>query len=233
MATFDDAALSKLTAKIDNKLAESRRIAPGSGPRIEPGNKKRKQATDRAPPEPLPNKRSRNEEKRGRKPADQGYPAKSNKGTQNTKDTKAKNTIGSDVEVLLNEIKALGGSEEDLRLVENIDSGDEDGDLAGNDKDLGDELRTELAQFAAGLGFENVTADFTCAESESEELGDELQDEGSDDVGDGALVLDNSERAVASLPPDSEDKSRGSFKGKTVSKILAIPTVPEATEKLY
>ena len=231
MATFDDAALFKLTAKIDNKLAESRRNTPSNGTRneLEPGNKKRKQAPDRGviTTEPLPKKRSRKEEKRERKPADKGHPPKPNKVIR---DTKTKNTVGSDAQVLLSEIKALGGSEEDLRLVENVDSDEEVGDSIGNEKDPGDKLRVELARFAAGLGFEKVVSDFTAASSESEGLDGELQDEGSDDIGAGPSVIhDDSHRTTASLPPGPDKKSPESFKGNTVSKVLTVTVAVEAT----
>ncbi len=236
MATFDDAALNKLTAKIDNKLAGPRFKTGGNESTKEYSNKKRKQISDRdvgfsGPPS---SKRSRNE---GIKSKDKGNDTTSKTG--NKTKTKAKNLVGSNIDILLDEIKALGGSEEDLRLVENIDSGDEDvfedrNDVTEKGKDADDKLRAELAQFAAGLGFENVAPDFAAAETESEaqeeeSLGEEI--ERIEDGVDGKSRGDRSDnrsnnrsnRAAASSATDLGGKSRGVFKGKTVSKLLIAP----------
>lgn len=67
---------------------------------------------------------------------------------------------------LLDEIKALGGDESDLKLIEDVASeseqegGSEQGDQA---------LQKELTIFAKGLGFENFTSDAQASEEEEED----------------------------------------------------------------
>lgn len=211
MATFDEAALSKLTAKIDTKLAEPQSKVGGNASKKENSNKKRKQTTDRdaEPLKPPPNKRSRNE---GKTSKDKPVTTKPQKTSANAK---TKKPVDQDINVLLDEIKALGGSEEDLRLVEDIDSDEED--VVGNEQDADAKLRAELARFAAGLGFEKVAPDFAAAESEPEEQEDESRDEANVGEDNTAVHENNSVQAAASAP-DLNGRSRSLFKGKTVSK---------------
>ncbi|RYP24269.1 hypothetical protein DL767_008640 [Monosporascus sp. MG133] len=217
MATFDQTALSKLTTKIDSKLALSQTKAGGSGSRKEYGNKKRKQSSDRdAHSADTPrNKRSRDERKRRK---DEGNPTKSKTASSGT----TKNSSGFDIDVLLGEIKALGGSEEDLKLIENIESDDngvfdERNDVNAMGTDADGKLRAELARFAAGLGFEELAPDFAATESESEVQGDESQagDEG-DVQGHSNNESDPADQPVASSASNLGAKSRGPFKGKTL-----------------
>lgn len=256
MATFDDAALSKLTAKIDNKLAESqresqRKTAAGET-KNENGNKKRKQTSDHdaASSEPPSNKRSRNDQKKGRNVKEKkGNPPKSTTGGGHDDKAKAKanakgnakNSTTSDLEFLLNEIKALGGSEDDLKLVENVDSDEETGDLSAKENAPDEKLRAELAQFAAGLGFEKVAPEFVAAESESESESE--SEEPEDEPQEGEEIDDDSEDVpvdhddhqqpeAGSSPSDLDDKSRSIFKGKTVSKILYLYTATVTTQPI-
>ncbi|RYP57354.1 hypothetical protein DL770_010687 [Monosporascus sp. CRB-9-2] len=219
MATFDQAALSILTTKIDSKLAQSQTGAggSGSGSRKEYGNKKRKQSSDRHShsADPPPNKRSRDERKRWKA---EGNPTKSKTPSSGT----TKNSSGFDIDVLLGEIKALGGSEEDLKLIENIDS-DDDGvfderkDVSATGNDADGKLRAELARFAAGLGFEELAPDFAATESESEVQGDKSQAEDEDDVqGHSNNESDLADQPVASSASNLDAKSRGPSKGKTI-----------------
>ncbi|RYP65553.1 hypothetical protein DL771_008251 [Monosporascus sp. 5C6A] len=217
MATFDRAALSKLTTKIDSKLAHSQTKAGGDGSRKEYGNKKRKQSSDREPysAEPPPNKRSRDEQKGWKC---EGNPTKSETASSGI----MKNSSGFDIDVLLGEIKALGGSEEDLKLIENIES-DDDGvfhernDVSATGNGADSKLRVELARFAAGLGFEELAPDCAAAESESEVEGDESQAEDEDDVqGHSNNESDLADQLVASSASNLDAKSRRPSKGKTI-----------------
>ncbi|RYO98026.1 hypothetical protein DL766_006393 [Monosporascus sp. MC13-8B] len=214
MATFDQAALSKLTAKIDSKLAQSQTKAGGSGK--EHGNKKRKRSHDgdSHTADPPPNKRSGDERRRWK---NGGNSTKSNMASSGI----TKNSLGFDNDVLLGEIKALGGSEEDLKLIENIES-DDDGvfvernDLSATGNHADSKLRTELARFAAGLGFEKLAPDFAAAESESEVQGDESQAEDEEDVeGDSNNESGLASQPIASSASNLDAKSRGLSKGKT------------------
>lgn len=108
---------------------------------------------------------------------------------------------------LLEEIKALGGNEDDLALVANIDSDaeEEEEELQelGTDAALDDGLKNELAKFASSLGFENVPAEDAETESEEEPL--------------------ESEDEVDELPPPpKQEPSKGKNSGKLVSKDLSF-----------
>ncbi|RYP15808.1 hypothetical protein DL765_005477 [Monosporascus sp. GIB2] len=216
MTTFDRAALSKLTAKIDSKLAQSQTKAGGSGSRKGHGNKKRKQSHDRDShsTDPPPNKRSRDERRRRK---DGGKSTKSNMVSSGT----TKNSSDIDIDVLLGEIKALGGSEEDLKLIENIES-DDDGvfeernDLSATGDHADSKLRAELARFAAGLGFEKLAPDFAAAESESEAQGDERQAEDEEDMqGDSNNESGLVSQPLASSASNLDAKSQSLSKRKT------------------
>ncbi|RYP08059.1 hypothetical protein DL764_002136 [Monosporascus ibericus] len=217
MATFDQAALSKLTTKIDSKLAQSQTKAGGSGNRKEYGKKKRKQSSDQgshSADAPV-NKRSRYERKRWN---DEGNPTTPKTASSGT----TKNSSGVDIDVLLGEIKALGGSEEDLKLIENIES-DDDGvfdernDVSATGNGADGKLRAELARFAAGLGFEELAPDFAATESEPEVQGGESQAEDDDDVeGHSNNESDLADQPVASSSSNLDAKTRGPSKGKTI-----------------
>ncbi|KAI0593430.1 CBF/Mak21 family-domain-containing protein [Biscogniauxia sp. FL1348] len=170
MAAFDDAALSKLTAKIEGKLADSKKTDGKKGK----GKRKLDQTTDQTQPPP----KKRNYEGHQNAKQNGKWNGKQD-GKQNTRPkTKAK---AQDVaqsthsDVLLNEIRELGGDEEDYKLLADIDSDDDAlNDQQGN-KNADKDLHAELAKFAAGLGFENVHPD-----SETEEL-DADSDAANDD----------------------------------------------------
>ncbi|KAI8958766.1 CBF-domain-containing protein [Daldinia sp. FL1419] len=158
MATFDEAALSKLTAKIDSQLAESKK-APG---KKDQGKRKHDQIGDsvQSPPnkrknipKPSDNNNHRNP-KKPQKPAGPPKEASSN--------------------ALLDEIRALGGDEEDLKLIEGVNSEDEESGNVKSKKSADKDLRAELAKFAAGLGFDDVKP-----ESDEEEA-DEVEEEGKE-----------------------------------------------------
>ncbi|KAI2622957.1 CBF-domain-containing protein [Hypomontagnella submonticulosa] len=172
MATFNDAALSKLTAKIDSKLAESKK----NHGKKEQGKRKRDQTVDTA--QAPPNKRKNTSKSNDKKNNNSPQPKKTSKPSTNSGK--------ADLSVLLDEIKALGGDEEDLKLVEDIDSEDEQLNNEKGKKNADKVLRAELAKFAAGLGFDDVRP-----EPEAEEANDDMNeadgvdgDEAEDDEND-------------------------------------------------
>ncbi|KAI1764038.1 CBF-domain-containing protein [Hypoxylon sp. FL1150] len=168
MATFDDAALSKLTAKIESKLTEPKKNQGKKDQgrkdqgKKDQGKRKRDQTTETV--QPPPNKRNNTSKPNG-----------------NKSDAKAKNLKPNGAPVkdtsntLLDEIRALGGDEEDLKLVEDVDSEDEGLHNEKEKKNADKDLRAELAKFAAGLGFDNVQP-----ESGTEESDDDIN--GADDA---------------------------------------------------
>lgn len=198
MASFDDAALSKLTAKIENKLAEPKK----NQGKKDQGKRKRDQTAD--PVQPPPNKR-----KNLSKPNGSKNNAKSK--TQKTQKSNAAPETDSS-NALLDEIRALGGDEEDLKLVEDVNSEDEGLNNEKGKKNADKGLRAELAKFAAGLGFDDVRP-----EPETEE---------SDHDVDNANDIDGDEDDVESTDgsdtpgKDIAEKPIRNPKMKTVSKRL-------------
>ncbi|KAI5919505.1 CBF/Mak21 family-domain-containing protein [Camillea tinctor] len=209
MATFDDAALSKLTAKIEGKLAESKKTDKKGK-----GKRKLDQTTDHTQPPP----KKRNFEGQGGK-----QNGKQN-GQQNGKHSprpkpKAKANVKPNAQgapqptssdVLLNEIKELGGDEEDYKLLADIDSDDDALNDQQDNKNADKSLRAELAKFAAGLGFENVQPD-----SEIEEPDAEI-DEGGSDGSDNDDPNDESGRESAAPEDETDKKPLRDPKRKTI-----------------
>lgn len=172
MATsgFNDAALAKLTAKLDDKLSK---VAPKSQPTqrqpasstSKPANdqrspdKKRKQSNDYAQGRASSaSKRSRHEgqpenkattktQHRRRSPA-------STKRDQRPVADGSEPPMPKTDNVLLEEILALGGNKDDLDLVGDADSDDDAPAAASGNTDKN--LHAELAQFAAALGFDKI-----------------------------------------------------------------------------
>lgn len=70
---------------------------------------------------------------------------------------------------LLEDIKALGGDENDLELVIGIDSDAEEGVGKSGDRPLDDSFKSELAKFASALGFDQARAELDDESSANEE----------------------------------------------------------------
>lgn len=210
MATFNDAALSKLTAKIDSKLAESKKTKG----KDDTGKRKREQTADTA--QPPPKKRNAPKSKPNSKPGSKPS-SKPNGDNAKSKPRKERTSEAASVDVLLQEIKALGGDEDDLKLVGDIDSDDEEINNH-KEKNADKSLRAELAKFAAGLGFEKVNPESTIEESEAnvdEPVSDEVDEEGDEDEDD----HQSSEGSSAPVQ-DTDEKPLRDPKRKTVSKPL-------------
>ncbi|KAI1375579.1 CBF-domain-containing protein [Hypoxylon crocopeplum] len=191
MATFDDTALSKLTAKIEGKLSESKK----SQGKKDQGKRKRDQTADsvQQPPNKKKNTAKLNGNKNNNaKPKSQEPTASAGKANSKT---------------LLDEIKALGGDEEDLKLVGDVDSEDEELSNEKSKKNADKGLQAELAKFAAGLGFDNVRP-----ESGAEDSDDNMEEVDVIDE-DEAQNEDDDESASE---PDAAEKPMRDPKRKTI-----------------
>lgn len=113
-------------------------------------------------------------------------------------------------DVLLAEIKALGGDEKDLELIEGIDSDEEeeDGRQPNGKRSKADEhtidkgLKAELAAMSKELGFANLQPI-----DESEDEADEAEASGDDDQGDEEdeeVNFDDQESSVVEEKPSKE-----------------------------
>lgn len=196
---FDEAALSKLTAKIDTELSK-----PKAAPK--PQKQKQKQKDER----PAKRKRNEDDSTKDANPKKKQAQETSN-GSAKPKKTKAPKEKKAD---LLEEIKLLGGDEADLDLVAGIDSDAEEGQGTKSSKtastDMDKKLKNELAKFAAGLGFEKVRDEDGATDDEIEQAqngepeAEEWEDEPEEEV----------EEKVA--PPAEKSQGR-SAAGKLVS----------------
>ncbi|KAF4464643.1 Ribosome biogenesis MAK21 [Fusarium albosuccineum] len=100
-----------------------------------------------------------------------------------------------DNDALLEEIKALGGDERDLELIQDIDSDDEDQGFAQDSKAVDKGLKDELAAFSKQLGFAEVEMSEASDQDEEDDDGAEEEEEDDEDEGEG----DDSE------PEEAED----------------------------
>ncbi|KAH8662923.1 CBF/Mak21 family-domain-containing protein [Tricladium varicosporioides] len=173
--SFDDQALSALTAKIEQGLANGKtpeKVADA------PNKKEKKRKSENRPNVPQQqSKANESEPARGTKRDSSGN-AKMNGKTkgQNKKESMKIATSDDARSILLQEILALGGTEEDLDLVANATSDEEDNTTTSTPQ-LDKALQKELAKFVAGLGIEGQTG-VDAIESDEEEDGHEETIEG-------------------------------------------------------
>lgn len=183
---FDEAALEKLTSRIDDSLSKG-------------DQQKRKK--------PHTTEVTAQDRKRQRKSSDNT--SKQGKGSVN------------ETELLLAEIKALGGDEDDLDLIQNAESEDE---VVGQDvkkHPIDRSLKAELAKLSKELGF----ADYQPSEAseaeteEEEEEGDENDDGNEDGSGLGDEDEDEEEEIEDEEEPNGVDiKSSGKDKAEAQAK---------------
>jgi len=191
---FDDAALSQLTQKIDRTLP-----SPGL-----PAKRKRpKGSDDSTAPDPLQDRPEHTKRpKRAREPV-------GNQAKPSSKD------------VLLEEIRALGGDEDDYELVANLDSDNEEGQAAPapkrpQDVTVDESLQRELAKFASSLGFQNLPKEDDADTDAGEEFEPEPRQKEKEKPSRG-------EKEIA-LPEKSAPKSSGKL--VSTRSAFAVP-VPE------
>ncbi|KAI1755635.1 CBF-domain-containing protein [Xylaria castorea] len=254
MASFDEVALSKLTAKLDSKLAEakkpetkstkSKRKLDQSTDSAQPPAKKRNQQgkpdhLQHGKPNGKPNGKSKpnphtrpNAQARDRQSNTKpnGKPnTQSRDSRPRSQDKKHQTSQPGNENVLLDEIKALGGNDEDFKLVGDIDSDDEAVNNQTGSRDADKLLRAELASFAAGLGFDQVQQDLGSEESDAEgDQGDEevSADDNGEDVEQGDEADDDDE---------AEDSSTADPKRKTIFEprpdwhAVGLKTLPDPT----
>lgn len=148
LPSFDESALSALTVKIEQGFGKSK--TPGQdAAKGSKGQKPETKAKSHLSNKEHSKKPQSSENARGTK--------RDAKGNAKVPDTRKQQPINrekgendSDRIALLQEILALGGTEEDLDLVADAASDDEELESAVADKSL----KKELAKFVAGLGIE-------------------------------------------------------------------------------
>jgi ribosome biogenesis protein MAK21 len=210
--TFDEGALASLTAKIENKLggqADTVYSKKEAMPNHDQGAGKRKRQDGPAPDGAKGPKAKKRHTDDAEKPA---KPAKQTKTSSAT---------------LLEEIRALGGDEDDLELVANLDSDAEEGGSMPKPKDsddVDDAFKSELAKFAASLGLENLRPEDEGEEEEEEEEEAPEEDEEADDDEEVPELAEEEEEEeeepepVQPAPTTREERKRDRLNGNLVSK---------------
>lgn len=158
---FDEAALAQLTEKLDKTLA-------GADTDQQPSPKRKRPNTTADDRDTKRRQKTVVDTKEGQQ--DRSRKDQSNNTTK---------------EVLLEEILALGGDEDDLELVANIDSDNEDGpgtkSASAPEKSLDKSFQDELAKFALSLGFQNIPREDDLESVSSEGPVDEEEDDDDDE----------------------------------------------------
>ncbi|OTA54338.1 CBF-domain-containing protein [Hypoxylon sp. EC38] len=214
MATFDDAALSKLTAKIESKLTESKQTKG----KKDQGKRKRDQTAEslQSPPNKRKNTLGPNNSKGD------------NKSKKIQKPTTSKK---ADLSTLLDEIKALGGDEEDLKLVEDVDSEDEELDNCKSKKNADKDLRAELAKFAADLGFDDVRPAADAEESDEDMAEADGAEEDEDENDDGSSQGSAASELEADEKPLRDPKRKTIFEPRPDWHAARLKTLPTPTSE--
>ncbi|KAJ8061392.1 hypothetical protein OCU04_010448 [Sclerotinia nivalis] len=227
--SFDENALSALTSKIEKGFAKGK--APNKSTELKPKSPKPSKANK-------PSKTNKSTNPTDSKP--KSKPQESGRGTKRDAQGNAKGKAdgssngapksGNDREVLLQEILALGGTEEDLDLVLDAqsDSGNEDeGKPASIDKGF----KNEFAKFVAGLGIEGQAPG---AEADSE-VEDEVEGVDGDDWEEASASASASEeseeeetpkvpeKAAAKAKESSKDQNRLNFEARADWHAAELP----------
>ncbi|OHW95513.1 cbf mak21 family protein [Colletotrichum incanum] len=179
---LNEQSLSSLTAKIEKTLGDTVKDEKSKK------NKKRKHSSDE--PSASPHQRKKQASAREKFTND-------GRGAPTTLKPKKGGPLSRDD--LLEEIRALGGDEEDLKLIGDIDSDQEDaaGEASSrSNADVDGKLQNELAAFAAQLGLQQYHEEATANDAESD-------DGENDDVGEDNEQLD--EVDVSSEVDDATD----------------------------
>jgi ribosome biogenesis protein MAK21 len=191
--SFDENALSALTAKIEEDFEEAQ-LRQGTQAEQSTGNPKPGKGSKSSRPHNQKSNTTVSELVRGAKRDANGNAKKAGKGVASSKkDSRLeKNTDEKDDRaVLLREILALGGTEEDLDLVADALSDEEDEPSTTRPDN---KFRQDLAKFVAALGIEGQIGE---DENEDENTGNEKMgkeiDDGWEEASDSGSSVDASD----------------------------------------
>jgi len=197
--SFDERALSALTEKIEKGFGKNK---PSQKP-ADSSDRGQKSAKPKKGPKSAEAKSIKPQETRGTKRDAQGNTKVPSNGSRSKDQKSGKGQ--DDRAALLQEILALGGTEEDLALVADAQSESENEDAAPLDKSL----KKDLAQFVAGLGIEGYGAadeEGLEAEEETEEEWEEASNVGSTEATDDEVEPLSVEKAAAPKEVDNSFK---------------------------
>lgn len=175
LSTFDENALTALTDSIEKKFAETKG-SPQDATTAEESSKS-----------------NFKKEKEHKTKSDKKTSGKKRDASGNIKNSKSAAGNGKiDRKTLLKEVLSMGGTEEDLELIGDADSDDEDLEKESETKPVVDAaFAQELSQFVTGLGIEAPIEDENDAEEENT---DEEESEEAVILDDDDEWLDDNER---------------------------------------
>lgn len=140
-------------------------------------------------------------------------PGQSAKKQKNSDTKPPRGNDSEEIQALLAEIKALGGDEADLELIDGIESDEEMSKESSGPVDK--KLRDELAAFSKELGFAQVqpteASDEEVAEEQDDEEDEAESEEEEDDSDDDGAEAQKSEK----IP---ESRKMGNMVGPTISR---------------
>jgi ribosome biogenesis protein MAK21 len=145
------------------------------------------------------------------------------KRQRNTDDTAGNKKSGKiDEKTLLEEIKALGGDESDLALIQGIDSDDEEDAKGSKDSKAVDKgLKDELAAFSKQLGFAEVEMSEASDQDDDE---DEEEDENEDEEDDFEDVDEEEDDEDEIEAPKETAQKKGNMVGSICLRVTFLTT---------
>jgi ribosome biogenesis protein MAK21 len=225
LPSFDEKALLALTGKLEKGFGTSK--APQNEPSSNGQSQKKTNNASRPDQSksknkgkaPEPSKGNKRDARGNRKPPS-GESANGSRAANpqngNTKDEK---------ELLLQEILALGGSEEDLQLVADALSDDEDLD-AGSSAPPDKSFRADLAKFVAGLGIDTKAGgDASEPESSQEEVEDEWESSDAESSSEPASAVKAQQTNSTPAKPIPEDKSQETSSLKGAGRLVGTSSL--------
>lgn len=229
LSTFDESALSALTARIEKGLDNTTGKTNQSSNRPTTATKNGKNKEER--------KQKLQKQHGGLHATINGQPSKDNRGVKRDASGKAKlkahtkkndarqsipNNDADDRAALLEEILALGGTADDLDLVADALSDDDDVVHESNDP-LDKSLRDDLARFVGDLGLAQSLADDEGTASEDEEVHSELADNESplEVVSDKAEGMSLSHTTSAVKQPQQGTTSKAAAQHKDDNRLVS------------
>ncbi|KAK2689674.1 hypothetical protein QWA68_012280 [Fusarium oxysporum] len=156
------------------------------------------------------------------------------KRQRNSEGTSGEKSGKIDEKTLLEEIKALGGDESDLALIQDIDSDDEEYTQGPKDSRAVDKsLKDDLAAFSKQLGFTEVEMS-EASDQEDEEEDDDDDDDAEDNEVEGVDDDDSEEEQAVALKEPTQKKGNMAFEPRadwhdSELRKLPAPTTDEPT----
>lgn len=215
LPSFDERALSVLTEKIENEFGKNK--APGnSAEQISRNHKQDDKRKKAHPVDPKPKHANTAEQIRGRKRDAKGNIKAGDSRTQPTHSQQSREK-NDDRTRLLQEILALGGTEEDLDLVADAASDDEGLEAQAIPDKL---LKKDLANFVASLGIEGQVD----AEASDSEDGKEVEDEWEETSDLEAVAeSDNDVEEYGTVQPVAAATTNGETSAKEENRLVGPP----------